>query len=94
MHSPRSASTLKMFSLREVDLGSAGEVVQDTIRAGAELEREQRHAAVRRARIDNDTALLAEVEGLDHELVLRYRQIDAWSDLSSGGATAGGTCPT
>ena len=72
---------LRMFSLREVDLGATGEVVQDTIRAGAELEREQAYAAVRRARIDNDDALLADIEGLDYELVLRYRQVDAWRDL-------------
>jgi regulator of protease activity HflC (stomatin/prohibitin superfamily) len=72
---------LKLFSLREVDLGVTGEIVQDTIRAGAELEREQAYAAVRRARIDNDGVLLAEVDGLDHELVLRYRQVDAWRDL-------------
>ena len=58
-----------------------GEIVQDTIRAGAELEREQAYAAVRRARIDNDSALLAEVDGLDHDLVLRYRQVDTWRDL-------------
>lgn len=72
---------LRMFSLREVDLGATGEVVQDTIRAGAELEREQAYAAVRRARIDNDDALLADIDGLDYELVLRYRQVDAWRDL-------------
>jgi len=72
---------LKLFSLRNVDLGVTGEIVQDTIRAGAELEREQAYAAVRRARVDNDSALLAEVDGLDHELVLRYRQVDAWRDL-------------
>ena len=72
---------LKLFSLRNVDLGPTGEVVQDTIRATAELQREQAFAEVRRARIDNDNALLAEVGGLDHELVLRYRQVDAWRDL-------------
>jgi len=72
---------LKMFSLRRVDLGMTGEIIQDTMRAGAELEREQAYAAVRRARVDNDSALLAEVDGLDHELVLRYRQVDAWRDL-------------
>jgi regulator of protease activity HflC (stomatin/prohibitin superfamily) len=72
---------LKMFSLRNVDLGATGEIVQDTIRAGVELEREQAYAAVRRARVDNDNALLADVGDLDHELVLRYRQLDAWRDL-------------
>ena len=47
--------TLKMFSLREVDLGPAGEVVQARIRAGAELERENALAEVRRARVRRTT---------------------------------------
>lgn len=72
---------LKMFSLRRVDLGSTGEVIQDTIRAKAELVREQAYAEVRRARIDNDGALVSDIDGVDHELALRYRQIDAWRDL-------------
>ena len=72
---------LKMFSLREVDLGPAGEVVQATIRAGAELEREHALAIVRRARIENDAALLAEIDSLDRDQLLRYRQIEAWNDL-------------
>ena len=72
---------LKLFSLREVDLGPAGEVVQARIRAGAELEREQALAEVRRARVDNDAALLADHESLDHDQLLRYRQIEAWNDL-------------
>ena len=73
--------TLKMFSLREVDLGPAGEVVQARIRAGAELEREHALAEVRQARVDNDAALLAADESLDHDQLLRYRQIEAWNDL-------------
>ncbi len=72
---------LKMFSLREVDLGPAGEVVQARIRAGAELERENARTDVRRARIENDVALLADIESLDHDQLLRYRQIEAWNDL-------------
>jgi len=72
---------LKLFSLREVDLGPAGEVVQARIRAGAELERENALAVVRRARVENDAALLADNESLDHDQLLRYRQIEAWHDL-------------
>ena len=72
---------LRMFSLRNVDLGPTGEIIQETIRATAELEREQAYAAVRRARIDNDNALMADVGGLDQELVLRYRQVDSWREL-------------
>ena len=72
---------LKLFSLREVDLGPAGEVVQSRIRAGAELEREHALAAVRRARIENDSTMLADIESLDRDQLLRYRQIEAWNDL-------------
>ncbi len=72
---------LKLFSLREVDLGPAAEVVQATIRAGAELEREQAFATVRRARVENDAAIVADIGSLDHDHLLRYRQIEAWNDL-------------
>ena len=49
-----------MFSLREVDLGPAGEVVQATIRAGAELERENAFAVGAPRAVENDAALLAD----------------------------------
>lgn len=88
---------LKMFSLREVDLGPTAEVVQATIRAGAELERENALAAVRRARIENDAAIIADVGSLDHGQLLRYRQIEAWNDLVekwNGGAHIPGLLTT
>lgn len=72
---------LKLFSLRTLDLGDTGEVIQSSIRADAELRREQALASVRRARIDNDAALLAAVDDLDYDLLLRYRQVEAWRDL-------------
>ena len=72
---------LKLFSLRTLDLGETGEVIQSSIRADAELHREQALAAVRRARIENDAALLASVDDLDYDLLLRYRQVESWRDL-------------
>ena len=36
---------------------------------------------MRRARVENDAALLADHESLDHDQLLRYRQIEAWNDL-------------
>ncbi len=72
---------LKMFSLREIDLGDTGDVIQATVRADAELEREQAFAKVRTARLENDVAVSSLVEGLDGDILLRYRQIETWRDI-------------
>jgi hypothetical protein len=71
---------LTMFSLREIDLGETGEVIQSTLRADVELEREQALARVRAVRIENDAAL-SDLLGDDADVMLRYRQIEAWRDL-------------
>jgi regulator of protease activity HflC (stomatin/prohibitin superfamily) len=72
---------LRMFSLREIDLGETGEVVQAIVRADTELEREQALAKVRKARLENDAAMSPLLDGVDGELLLRYRQIEAWRDI-------------
>lgn len=72
---------LKMFSLREIDLGETGEVIQTIVRADTELDREQAFAKVRRARLENDAALNSLVDGIDGDVLLRYRQIEAWRDI-------------
>lgn len=72
---------LRRFTLRDVDLGETGEVVQATIRAAAELDREQALAEVRRARIANDASMSDLLAGADADVMLRYRQIEAWRDL-------------
>ncbi|HSL75235.1 MAG TPA: SPFH domain-containing protein [Ilumatobacteraceae bacterium] len=72
---------LTMFSLREVDLGETGEVIQSTLRADAELEREQAFARVRTARLENDAEMRGLAGDVGDELLLRYRQIEAWRDL-------------
>jgi regulator of protease activity HflC (stomatin/prohibitin superfamily) len=70
-----------LFTLREVDLGQVGEMLQDASRRRAELEREEAAGAVRRARVRNDAAANAEIaEGLD-EAVLQYRQIELWREI-------------
>jgi regulator of protease activity HflC (stomatin/prohibitin superfamily) len=72
---------LKMFSLREIDLGETGEVIQSTLRAGAELEREEAMARVRQARLENDAAMSALVAGVDGDVLLRYRQLESWREI-------------
>jgi regulator of protease activity HflC (stomatin/prohibitin superfamily) len=77
----KSGFELTMFTLREVDLGETGEVIQATVRADAELEREEAFAKVRRARLENDAAINSLLEGVDGDTLLRYRQIEAWRDI-------------
>ena len=72
---------LKMFSLREVDLGETGEVIQATLRADAELEREQALTKVRRARLENDASMRELLGDVDGEVMLRYRQIEALAQI-------------
>lgn len=72
---------LKMFSLREIDLGETGEVIQSTLRADAELERENALAKVRRARLENDAEMHDLLESGDADVMLRYRQVEAWTDI-------------
>jgi regulator of protease activity HflC (stomatin/prohibitin superfamily) len=72
---------MKMFNLREVDLGETGEVIQAIVRADAELEREQAFAKVRRVRLENDAAISSLLDGVDGDMLLRYRQIEAWRDI-------------
>ena len=72
---------LKMFNLREIDLGETGEVIQAIVRADTELEREQAFAKVRKARLENDAAISSLLDGIDGDVLLRYRQIEAWRDI-------------
>ncbi len=72
---------LKMFTLREVDLGETGEVIQSIVRAETELERENAFAKVRRARLENDAAVSSLLDGIDGDVLLRYRQIESWRDI-------------
>lgn len=72
---------LTMFSLREIDLGETGEVIQATLRAGAELEREQALSQVRKARLENDASMNELLDDVDADVMLRYRQIEALAQI-------------
>lgn len=72
---------LEMFNLREIDLGETGEVIQAIVRADTELEREQAFAKVRTARLENDAAISSLLDGVDGDVLLRYRHIEAWNDI-------------
>lgn len=72
---------LTMFSLREIDLGETGDVIQSTLRTDAELEREQALVAVRRARLENDASLRELLGDVDADVMLRYRQVEALAQI-------------
>jgi regulator of protease activity HflC (stomatin/prohibitin superfamily) len=66
--------------LGTVDLGRTGEVIQATVRARHELEREQAEAATRIARALNDADLQQKVTA-PGDAGWRYRETDLWRDL-------------
>jgi SPFH domain / Band 7 family len=70
-----------MFTLRDVDLGEVGAMVQDAVRCRAELDREEAAAAVRRARVRNEAEANAELADGVADGVLRYRQIELWREI-------------
>lgn len=65
-----------MFSLREIDLGRLGQIIQEAVAAGAELERETALTEVRSLRAANESALDELLRDASPAL-LRYLQIDA-----------------
>ena len=72
---------LTMFSLRQIDLGETGDVIQSTLRVEAELEREQALVAVRTVRLENDASMTELLDGTDADTMLRYRQIEALAQI-------------
>ncbi len=62
---------MTLFGLGEVDLGATGEVVQATVRARLELEREATEAVVRLARAQNDAELHPLVTGASSDVAMR-----------------------
>lgn len=72
--------------LGSVDLGRTGEVIQATVRAGYELDREQAEAATRMGRAVNDAHLAAHLS-VPNDAVWRYREADVWRDLVHGAAS-------
>ncbi len=63
-----------------VDLGRTGEVIQATVRARYELEREQAEAATRTVRAMNDADLQVKLSA-PSDGAWRYRETDVWRDL-------------
>ena len=72
--------TVTMFALGDVDLGRTGDVIQSTVRARLEQDREEAESAMRltRARIDAD---LGPYLTAGSDAALRYREVDVWRDL-------------
>ena len=66
--------------LGTIDFGRTGEVIQATVRARHELEREQAEAATRLARALNDADLQQKMTSTG-EAAWRYRETDLWRDL-------------
>lgn len=69
-----------MFSFGDLDLGRTGDVIQATVRARLELEREEAEAAVRMARAKIDSELEPYL-ATHSDAALRYREVDVWRDL-------------
>jgi hypothetical protein len=69
-----------MFIIGDVDLGRTGDVIQSTVRARLELEREQAESGVRMARAKIDAELEPYLATLS-DAALRYREVDVWRDL-------------
>lgn len=68
------------FVLGAVDLGRTGEVVQATVRARYELERERADAETRTLRAANDADLQKHI-GTPSDDAWRYRETDLWREL-------------
>ncbi len=73
---------LTLFSLGNTDLGAADELMQATIRARLELEREEAEAPVRLARARHDAELQPLVTGDASGVALRYRENEVWRDIA------------
>jgi len=70
--------TLTMFSLGDVDLGRAGDVIQTTVRARLELDREEAEATMRLARARIDAELEPYLAGKNGPEPLGPRFTTAW----------------
>jgi hypothetical protein len=68
------------FVLGPVDLGKTGEVIQATVRARYELERERAEAETRTARALNDADLQKQMTTPSDD-AWRYRETDLWREL-------------
>jgi len=72
---------LSSFSIGDVDLGRSGDVIQATVRARLELERELAEAATRRAEVEADLQLMPVLGDASMERALRYREVGMWREF-------------
>src|SRR4051812_9653924 len=79
---------LTAFSIGDVDLGRSGEVIQATVRARLELQRELAEAATRRAEVEADLQLLPVLGDASMERALRYREVGMWREFVQSPAPA------
>ncbi|HZX53978.1 MAG TPA: SPFH domain-containing protein [Ilumatobacteraceae bacterium] len=79
---------LTAFSIGDVDLGRSGEVIQATVRARLELQRELAEAATRRAEVEADLQLLPVLGDASMERALRYREVGMWREFVHSPAPA------
>jgi regulator of protease activity HflC (stomatin/prohibitin superfamily) len=84
---------LTMFAFGDLDLGRTGEVIQGTVRARHELEREEAESATRVARARIDADLEPYLGGAATDAALRYREIEVWRDLVQTQAERGLSAP-
>jgi regulator of protease activity HflC (stomatin/prohibitin superfamily) len=75
-----SGIELSAFLLGAAEFGRTGDVIQATLRARHELEREQAEAPTRLARAANDADLQQNLT-LSNEDAWRYRETDLWGEL-------------
>ena len=72
---------MRMFTLRHVDLGATGEVIQATLRASQELERERARGAVRALRAEQEAQVHAALADTLDTATLEYLRVQATRDL-------------
>ena len=72
---------MRMFTLRHVDLGETGEVIQSTLRADEELERERRRGAVRALRAEQEAQVHATLAHTLDSATLEYLRVQATREL-------------
>lgn len=75
-----SGIELTAFLLAPAELGRTGDIIQATLRARHELEREQAEAPTRQARAANDAELQQSLT-LSIDDAWRYRETDLWGEL-------------
>jgi regulator of protease activity HflC (stomatin/prohibitin superfamily) len=81
------------FAIDHVDLGRAEDAIQSAVRARLELAREEAEFDMRVQRARRDADISRELDGVDIDAAMRYRETDAWIDLASQMARNTGLLP-